>query len=240
MGVGKRGRGSGRSPAPVPALPFRSFAAKAANLPAACRRGSGRLAGRAGEGADERASASGRGVGAGNEALGAGPPPPPVHDPGDVVAGLDDGGKRQEQLNLTAQELLEPRHDGGPLPAPTSSISACRPVPEAPGSRRRWRPAGAPATGAALGNAWADLGEARKAIGFHEQDLAIRHEIGDRRGEGTALWNAALAYEEPGEREQAIERAKVVRRIRRAIEAPNGPKVAAWLRERGVDPDAPG
>jgi len=32
----------------------------------------------------------------------------------------------------------------------------------------------------------------------------ITQEIGDRRGEGSALWNKALAYERMGEREQAV------------------------------------
>ncbi len=35
-----------------------------------------------------------------------------------------------------------------------------------------------------LGLAYADLGETRKAIDYHEQALAISREIGDRRGEG--------------------------------------------------------
>ena len=91
-----------------------------------------------------------------------------------------------------------------------------------------------------LGSAYADLGEPRKAIEYYELRRAIARAIGDRRGEGNALWNAALAHEALGEREQAIERATAAWRIRRAIEDPNGPKVAAWLRERGVDPDAPG
>ena len=38
-----------------------------------------------------------------------------------------------------------------------------------------------------LGNAWADLGETRKAIELYEQSLAIAREIGDRRGADTAL-----------------------------------------------------
>jgi hypothetical protein len=43
--------------------------------------------------------------------------------------------------------------------------------------------------GYALGNlgiAYADLGDAHKAITFHEQCLTIARELGDRRGEGTA------------------------------------------------------
>ncbi|MDQ2806855.1 MAG: tetratricopeptide repeat protein [Chloroflexota bacterium] len=63
------------------------------------------------------------------------------------------------------------------------------------------------AEGAALGNlglAYAALGEARRAIGYHEQDLAMSSEIGDRRGEGAALGNLGLAYADLGEARRAI------------------------------------
>ncbi|MGH9755920.1 MAG: tetratricopeptide repeat protein, partial [Blastocatellia bacterium] len=62
--------------------------------------------------------------------------------------------------------------------------------------------------GNALGNlglAYADLGEARKAIEFHEQHLAIAREIGNRRGEGNALGNLGAAYYALGEARKAIE-----------------------------------
>jgi len=88
-----------------------------------------------------------------------------------------------------------------------------------------------------LGNAWADLGEPRKAIECYEQQLAIAREIGNQRGEGHALWNAALANEALGEGDEAHSKAKAAFVIFRAIEEPNAAKVAAWLRERGVDPD---
>src|SRR6185436_6216877 len=61
--------------------------------------------------------------------------------------------------------------------------------------RRAWE-------GTALGNlglAYADLGETRRAIEFHEQDLAIAREIGDRRGEGRTLGNLGVAYADLGE-----------------------------------------
>jgi tetratricopeptide (TPR) repeat protein len=81
------------------------------------------------------------------------------------------------------------------------------------------------------------LGETRKAIDFYEQWLAIAREIGDRRGEGNALWNIAEAHGKLGETATAIEKAKAAFVIRRAIEDPNAVMVAAWLREHGVDPD---
>ncbi len=95
--------------------------------------------------------------------------------------------------------------------------------------------------GNALGNlglAWAALGEAREAIGFYEQNLVIMREIGDRRGEGNALRNMADAYEQLGDREAALAKAKAGFVIFRAIEHPYLPQGAAWLRERGVDPDS--
>jgi tetratricopeptide (TPR) repeat protein len=62
--------------------------------------------------------------------------------------------------------------------------------------------------GAHLGNlglAYADLGETRKAIEYHEQALVISREIGDRRGEGNGLGNLGLAYAGLGETRKAIE-----------------------------------
>jgi tetratricopeptide (TPR) repeat protein len=56
-----------------------------------------------------------------------------------------------------------------------------------------------------LGLAYAALGDARKAIEFHEQYLAIAREIGDRRGEGNALGNLGLAYADLGDAHKAIE-----------------------------------
>jgi tetratricopeptide (TPR) repeat protein len=45
-----------------------------------------------------------------------------------------------------------------------------------------------------LGNAYADLGDVRRAIGFYEQHLSIAREIGDRYGEGAALGNLGTAH----------------------------------------------
>jgi len=56
-----------------------------------------------------------------------------------------------------------------------------------------------------LGNAYADLGEVRQAIGTFEQALAISREIGDRRGEGNRLGNLGSAYYRLGEVRRAIE-----------------------------------
>ena len=86
--------------------------------------------------------------------------------------------------------------------------------------------------GTALGNlglAYADLGDARKAIGFYEQRLVIAREIGDRRGEGNTLWNSALALDSLGNRPEAIARAAAALAICEAIENPNAAQVRAAL-----------
>jgi tetratricopeptide (TPR) repeat protein len=62
--------------------------------------------------------------------------------------------------------------------------------------------------GADLGNlgcAYAILGQAKRAIEYHEQALAISREISDRRGEGANLGNLGQAYADLGQAERAIE-----------------------------------
>ena len=56
-----------------------------------------------------------------------------------------------------------------------------------------------------LGEAYAALGDARKAIEYQEQRLVIDREIGDRRGEGAALGNLGDAYADLGDARKAIE-----------------------------------
>jgi tetratricopeptide (TPR) repeat protein len=55
-----------------------------------------------------------------------------------------------------------------------------------------------------LGNAYAGLGEMRRAIDFYQNALNISREIGDRHGEGNRLGNLGSAYADLGETEQAI------------------------------------
>jgi tetratricopeptide (TPR) repeat protein len=65
-----------------------------------------------------------------------------------------------------------------------------------------------PAEGNALGNlgsAYADLGDARRAIEFYEQQLVIVVEIQNRRGERNALGNLGLAYADLGDARRAVE-----------------------------------
>jgi len=56
-----------------------------------------------------------------------------------------------------------------------------------------------------LGQAYAALGEVRRAIEYYEQALEIDREIGDRRGEGQDLGNLGSAYFTLGEVRRAIE-----------------------------------
>jgi len=55
------------------------------------------------------------------------------------------------------------------------------------------------------GLAYADLGDARRAIEYHEQALVIDREIGDRQWEGAVLGNLGIAYKNLGEPRRAIE-----------------------------------
>ncbi len=55
-----------------------------------------------------------------------------------------------------------------------------------------------------LGNAYADLGETRRAIECHDAALLISREIGDKRAEGQDLGNLGIAYAYLGETRRAI------------------------------------
>lgn len=56
-----------------------------------------------------------------------------------------------------------------------------------------------------MGLAYSYLGQAQKAIQYHEQALAIHHEIGDKREEGADLGNLGLAYVNLGDSRKAVE-----------------------------------
>jgi tetratricopeptide (TPR) repeat protein len=55
-----------------------------------------------------------------------------------------------------------------------------------------------------LGNAYAALGEMRKATEIYKQDLKIAGKLGDRRAEGNALGSLGIAYAALGETRKAI------------------------------------
>jgi len=69
-----------------------------------------------------------------------------------------------------------------------------------------------------LGLAYFSLGDAKKAIEYYEQALAIAREIGDRRGEGNALGNLGDAYAALGDACKAIEYHEQALAIAREIE----------------------
>ncbi len=56
-----------------------------------------------------------------------------------------------------------------------------------------------------LGYTYNDLGDARKAIEYHEKALKIFQEIGDRRGEGARLGSLGYSYRVLGDARKAIE-----------------------------------
>ncbi len=72
-----------------------------------------------------------------------------------------------------------------------------------------------------LGSAWADRGDARKAIEFYEQHLAIAREVGDRRGEGASHFNAADEYMKVGDAAAARTSAARAVAIYEALEHPS-------------------
>jgi tetratricopeptide (TPR) repeat protein len=80
-----------------------------------------------------------------------------------------------------------------------------------------------------LGNAYAALGDARKAIEFYEQQLVIVREIGDRRGEGNALGNLGMTYKNLGAADKARGLWQEALAIFRAIESPHVHTVQRWL-----------
>ncbi|CAH3142350.1 unnamed protein product, partial [Porites evermanni] len=57
----------------------------------------------------------------------------------------------------------------------------------------------------ALGIAYHNLGDFRKAIEYHQRHLKISKEVGDRAGEGKAYGNLGIAYHSLGDFQKAIE-----------------------------------
>ena len=87
------------------------------------------------------------------------------------------------------------------------------------------------AEGAHLGNlglAYADLGDAKKAIEYYEQALTIAREIRDRRGEGNALGNLGNAYADLGDAKKAIEYYEQQLKITQEIGDRSGEANACW------------
>jgi len=83
-----------------------------------------------------------------------------------------------------------------------------------------------------IGLAYADLGEARKAIDYYEQALAIAREIGNRQNEGTCLGRQGQACSDLGEPRKAIEYHEHALAIARDIG--DRRSEAYWLGDLGV------
>jgi tetratricopeptide (TPR) repeat protein len=82
------------------------------------------------------------------------------------------------------------------------------------------------------------LGQTNKAIDHYEQVLGIMSEIGDRRGEGNAEFNMAVALNKLGQRAQAIERAEAALAIFEAIEDTYADKVRRRLEKWRAAPQS--
>jgi hypothetical protein len=85
------------------------------------------------------------------------------------------------------------------------------------------------------------LEDAQRAITFHEQHLAIAHEIGDRHGEANASWNLGLVLEKQGRLVQAVVAMQVCIEFEQEIGHPDAQKHAArleQLRQRLADGDS--
>lgn len=85
--------------------------------------------------------------------------------------------------------------------------------------------------GVHLGNfgiAHRNLGDARKAIEYYDQALAIDREIGDQRGEGADLGNLGLAYADLGEPVKAIDYFEQTLKIAREIGDRSSEAIACW------------
>ena len=97
------------------------------------------------------------------------------------------------------------------------------------------RKAGRLGEGSALANlgvAYAELGEAQRAIDYDEQALAIHREVGDRSWEGADLGYLGQAYSELGETRRAIEYQEQALAIAREIGDRRGE--AAGLANLGI------
>jgi tetratricopeptide (TPR) repeat protein len=82
-----------------------------------------------------------------------------------------------------------------------------------------------------LGNAYAALGDVRKAITFYEQWLEIVRELGDRRGEAMGCWNLGLALEQRGDLARAADLMQVCVDYLVEIDHPDAEKRAARLEQ---------
>ncbi len=71
----------------------------------------------------------------------------------------------------------------------------------------------------------------RRAVEFYEQALIIARDIGDRRGEGNALFNTGLVLDKLGDRAKAIAHVEAALEIFEQIESPYAEEARARLAE---------
>ena len=83
----------------------------------------------------------------------------------------------------------------------------------------------------------ADLGEPRKSIEYYEQQLMITRAIGDRRGEGKALFDTSLALDGLGKQAEAAKLAADALAIYEQIESPVAEQVRRKLADWGSPPE---
>ena len=82
-----------------------------------------------------------------------------------------------------------------------------------------------------LGNAYAALGEARKAIEYYEQVLQIAREIRDRRSEAIGSWNLGELLAKQGDLARAVDLMQVLVNFERAIGHADAEKATAIVEE---------
>jgi tetratricopeptide (TPR) repeat protein len=68
-----------------------------------------------------------------------------------------------------------------------------------------------------LGSAYHSLGQYQQAIEFYQQSLAIKREIGDRRGEAKAWFNLGLALENVKRESDAVDAYRNARELYQAM-----------------------
>jgi hypothetical protein len=80
-----------------------------------------------------------------------------------------------------------------------------------------------------LGVAYRKLGEPRRAIDYHGRRLVIARNMGDRRGEGIALFNMSLAFNDLRARARMLASAEAALPVFQSLEDPHADKVRTRL-----------
>ena len=86
-----------------------------------------------------------------------------------------------------------------------------------------------------LGSAYADVGDARQAIPYHEQHLAIARELRDRRGESAALGRLGRVWAALEDAHKAIDYYEQALAINREIGDRRGEASVSWSLGRALE-----